>query len=139
LGQTIRQAKLEKARALRRNMTAAERLLWERLRANRLHGCHFRRQHIIHGFIVDFYCHAAALIVEVDGDVHENTKAYDRERGLVLSSKGLLTLRFTNDDVLNQTERVLTKIEATCMERDQCILDDSPFPPRERGQGDRSP
>ena len=51
-------------------MTPAEKILWEELRANKL-GVHFRRQQVISGFIVDFYCHKAALVLEVDGDVHD--------------------------------------------------------------------
>lgn len=69
-GQHITSAKAQRARELRREMTPAERLLWARLRANRLQGFHFRRQQIIEPYIVDFYCHQAGLIIEVDGDVH---------------------------------------------------------------------
>ena len=71
IGQPVDDAKVERANELRREMTAAERRLWNCLRANRLAGLHFRRQQVIDGFIVDFYCHASALIVEVDGPVHE--------------------------------------------------------------------
>jgi very-short-patch-repair endonuclease len=54
-------------------MTPAERILWQELRGNKL-GAHFRRQQIIAGFIVDFYCHKVALVIEVDGDVHDLQK-----------------------------------------------------------------
>jgi hypothetical protein len=57
------------ARQLRRSMTVAEQILWERLRSNRLQKMHFRRQQVIRGFIVDFYCHASRLVIEVDGPV----------------------------------------------------------------------
>jgi very-short-patch-repair endonuclease len=130
LGQKIRQAKLQRARELRRSMTTAERLLWERLRANRLHGFHFRRQHIIHGFIVDFYCHAAAFVIEVDGDVHGDTREYDRERDTVLSARGLLFVRFTNTEVSSATQAVLNRITAACRR------DLSPLPPSLRGKGE---
>ena len=68
--QKVTKEKLQRARELRRDMTTAEKLLWQELRANKL-GVHFRRQQVIQGFIVDFYCHKAALVVEVDGDIHD--------------------------------------------------------------------
>ena len=54
----------------RRDLTLAEKILWQELRGNKL-GVHFRRQQVIAGFIVDFYCHMAALVLEVDGDIHD--------------------------------------------------------------------
>ena len=66
-GQKVTKEKLQRAKELRRDMTPAEKLLWQELRANKL-GVHFRRQQIIVGFIVDFYCHKAALVIEVDGE-----------------------------------------------------------------------
>ena len=57
-------------------MTPAEKILWNELRANKL-GVHFRRQQVIAGFIVDFYCHKAGLVVEVDGDIHDLQKEED--------------------------------------------------------------
>lgn len=60
------------ARRMRREMTPGEWCLWQRLRANRFCGLHFRRQQVIDGFIADFYCHAARLVVEADGDVHDD-------------------------------------------------------------------
>ncbi|RMD61118.1 DUF559 domain-containing protein, partial [Candidatus Parcubacteria bacterium] len=81
----INPAKLEQAKAMRRNMTPAEKRLWSVLRRNQLDGLHFRRQQIIDGFIVDFYCHAAGLVVEVDGPAHEMQKEYDAERDRILA------------------------------------------------------
>ena len=60
-------------------MTPAEKLLWQEVRANKL-GAHFRRQQVIQGFIVDFYCHKFALVIEVDGDVHALQKEEDERR-----------------------------------------------------------
>ena len=59
IGQRVMAEKVAQARRLRKQMTEAEKRLWERLRGNRVDGVHFRRQQIIDGFIVDFYCHAA--------------------------------------------------------------------------------
>ena len=69
-GQRVKKEKLQRARELRRDMTPAEKILWQELRSNKL-GIHFRRQQIIAGFIVDFYCHKGGLVVEVDGDIHD--------------------------------------------------------------------
>jgi len=69
-------------------MTRAERVLWQRLKAGRLQGWHFRRQQVIDGFIVDFYCHAAGLVLEIDGGVHEQQREYDTERDAVLLARG---------------------------------------------------
>ncbi|MBK9210147.1 MAG: DUF559 domain-containing protein [Anaerolineales bacterium] len=66
-GQHVTEYKLERARELRRDMTPAEKILWEELRRNKL-GVHFRRQQVIERFIADFYCHSASLVIEVDGD-----------------------------------------------------------------------
>jgi very-short-patch-repair endonuclease len=86
IGQKVRSEKTQRAKELRRKMTEAEAILWQCLRANQLDGWHFRRQQVIGGFIVDFYCHAAYLAVEVDGPIHEAQADYDREREQVLQS-----------------------------------------------------
>ena len=70
-GQRIEPEKLARAKALRREMTPQEATLWQRLRKNALNGLHFRRQQVVDGFILDFYCHRAALVLEVDGLSHE--------------------------------------------------------------------
>ena len=109
-GQKITQAKLQRAKELRRQMTPAERQLWRQLRANRLAGFHFRRQQIIAGFIVDFYCHQANLIIEVDGPVHNDQRAADKEREAILCSGELRVLRFTNAQILQDLPSVLDTI-----------------------------
>ncbi len=84
--------KRARAKELRRQMTRAERNLWRQLRANRLNGYQFRRQQVIDGFIVDFYCHALQLIIEVDGPIHDQQTEQDREREYVLSGRALPTV-----------------------------------------------
>ncbi|MDP1545983.1 MAG: endonuclease domain-containing protein [Anaerolineales bacterium] len=76
------------ARLRLRKKTSAEKILWQELRANKL-GVHFRRQQIIAGFIVDFYCHKAALVIEVDGDIHDLQQEEDARREKVLKQMGL--------------------------------------------------
>ena len=91
-------------------MTAAEKMLWQELRANKL-GVHFRRQQIIAGFIVDFYCHKAALVVEVDGDIHDLQQEEDTRREKALNDLGLRVIRFRNDEVLRNLSMVVEKIQ----------------------------
>jgi len=74
-------------------MTPAEKILWQELRGNKL-GVHFRRQQVIAGFIVEFYCHNAGLVVEVDGDIHDLQQEEDARRERVLSEVGLRVVRF---------------------------------------------
>lgn len=102
-----------KATELRRNMTEAEKVLWERLRNNQLQGIKFRRQHPVHLFIADFYCHKHKLIIEIDGEYHhtEDQKSKDCERTKLLEFQGLKILRFTNEEVINSTESVINKIK----------------------------
>jgi very-short-patch-repair endonuclease len=114
-GQRVEKAKVFRAKQLRREMTPAERVLWDHLRGNRLGGIHFRRQQVIDGFIVDFYCHAAALIVEVDGPVHADQADYDAERDCILSGRGLRIVRFSNEQVTGGTAEVLRQIESLCL------------------------
>lgn len=113
-GQKVTQEKLQRAKELRREMTPAEKILWEELRANKL-GVHFRRQQVIAGFIVDFYCHKAALVVEVDGDIHDLQREEDARREKALSALGLKVVRFKNDEVVRNASRsvVVGKIKET--------------------------
>jgi len=93
---------------MRRNMTPAEQALWQQLRNNKLDGFHFRRQQVIDGFIVDFYCHTAGLTVEVDGDAHD--MLYDMDRDLILRQRGIRVIRFRNEQIFDEMERVLSAI-----------------------------
>jgi len=101
-----------KAQGLRSNMTKAEIVLWEVLKNNQFEGYKFRRQHPIHNFIVDFYCHRLKLIIEIDGEYHlnENQQDKDLERTGILEFQGLKVIRFTNEEVLNNLNKVLEKI-----------------------------
>ena len=109
-GQRVTKVKLQRAKELRHDMTTAEKILWNELRANKL-GVHFRRQQVIAGFIVDFYCHRAALVIEVDGDVHDLQKQEDARREKVLLEMGLKVVRFKNDEVMRELPMVVGKIK----------------------------
>jgi len=108
-GQTVTKEKLQRAKELRRDMTPAEKILWQELRANKL-GVHFRRQQVIAGFIVDFYCHKAALVIEVDGDIHDLQQEEDARREKVLREMGLRVVRFRNEEVMKDLSAVVGKI-----------------------------
>ena len=110
-----------RARALRRNMTDAERLLWRSIRDRQMGGWKFRRQHPIRPFIVDFVCVERKLIIEVDGGQHANKVQEDASRSGYLRNKGYRLLRFWNNQVLKETEAVLDMIFAA-------LDDDTPSP-----------
>jgi very-short-patch-repair endonuclease len=132
--QRVRDVKVARAKELRRGMTTAERILWHHLRDNQMDGLHFRRQQVISGFIVDFYCHAAHLVIELDGAVHQETGAYDAARDELLEAQGLLVLRFTNDQIMTARTAVLAQIADTCAQRQPAS---GRVPPPLRGEGDR--
>ena len=103
----------QRARALRGELTPAERRLWQQLRCGQLGEFGFRRQYPMGLFIVDFYCPAARVVVEVDGDVHARQVEYDAERTRWLErERGCRVLRFTNDEVRDQLDAVVEAILA---------------------------
>ena len=100
-------------------MTRAEILLWRYLKAHHLDGLAFRRQAPIGPYIVDFVCHTAHLIVELDGETHDfdARQQHDAVRDAWLASRGYIILRFTNEQVLSNLEGVLTVIRETAAAR----------------------
>jgi very-short-patch-repair endonuclease len=103
---------LERAKALRKNMTTAERKLWSLVRRNQL-GFHFGRQAPLGPFIVDFYCPAAKLAVELDGIHHDlsDENDYDKVREEYLKARGLKVVRFKNNEILRNVTNVLAEIQ----------------------------
>ncbi len=102
------------ARQLRARMTDAEQKLWQRLRRKQIQGALFYRQKPILSFIVDFYCPAAQLVIELDGSQHDTAEYVekDRERDLMLKNLGLKVIRLNNSQVLTQIESVIAAINA---------------------------
>ncbi|MDN5205575.1 endonuclease domain-containing protein [Fulvivirgaceae bacterium BMA10] len=100
------------ARENRKNPTEAENALWQRLRNRQLKGSKFRRQHPMDDFIADFYCMEYKLIIEVDGGYHlsKSQREYDQSRSLKLENLGIKTIRFTNEQVLQEIDMVLDEI-----------------------------
>jgi very-short-patch-repair endonuclease len=126
-----------KARELRKKSTEAERVLWSELRDHKLNGLGFRRQVPIKNYIADFACHAAKLVVELDGGQHFSDQAEqaDAARSAVIEARGFRVIRFSNHDVMTNRAGVLETIVTAAAER-------APAPPlprkRETGQEKQS-
>ena len=102
----------ERAFRLRRNMTSSEKLLWSKLKKKQIAGVRFRRQHPVSRYIVDFYCHTARLVVELDGKIHLAKKQSDEERTKEIEKLGLQIIRFDNEEVELNIDQVVAKITA---------------------------
>ena len=98
------------ARRFRSGPTGAEAALWNALRRKRMLGFKFRRQHTLGRFIVDFYCHEANLVIEVDGSVHTGRVEEDAARQAYLEHLGLRVIRFGNEDITASKDKVLATI-----------------------------
>jgi very-short-patch-repair endonuclease len=103
----------ERRKELRRKTTLEENLLWQKLRRNQL-GCKFRRQHSIGGYVADFYCAQARLVIEIDGDSHSSLdqKEYDAFRSSYLGELNHEVLRFKNVEICDDPEKVISRIKA---------------------------
>ncbi|RIJ37446.1 endonuclease domain-containing protein [Pontibacter oryzae] len=111
---SIPNLKIERA-LLRNSMTPAEEELWYLLRKHKVGGRKFRRQHSIGSYIVDFYCASERLVIELDGAVHDTAEAIanDQVRDETLLFLGYKVIRIRNDEVFEQPEAVLQRIDAT--------------------------
>ena len=109
---------LSLARSLRRRQTDAERVMWQLVRRRQL-GAKFRRQHPIEPYVLDFYCHELRLAVEVDGAGHmqPTKRAEDHQRSAALQAQGIRVIRFTNIEVLRETDAVAEALWLACEER----------------------
>ena len=110
--QRVNSEKIQQARELRKRATPAEEKLWSYLRGNKITGVKFRRQQIIEGFIVDFFCHKAKLVIEIDGSIHDNEEQekLDTHRRKVFEARGLVECRFRNEEVIGNIENVVATI-----------------------------
>jgi very-short-patch-repair endonuclease len=102
------------ARSMRHDSAPAESRLWQLLRDRQLNGIKFRRQHPIGPFIADFYCVHARLVVELDGDSHQDREQYDHNRSAFLEAQGNRVLRVLNTDVFEHIDSVLLAILEAC-------------------------
>lgn len=120
------------ARLLRRNLTPTEKIIWRRLRGKQVLGVQFCRQKPVAGFVVDFYCAAAQLVIEIDGGQHfeSENKERDDERDQILRELGLQVLRFDNRQVSQEIEAVLAVVYGVVEAR---ALNPSPTLPFTKG------
>jgi very-short-patch-repair endonuclease len=103
----------ERRRTLRKKMTLAEKMLWERLRGRRFQGLRFLRQYSVQQFVLDFYCPQLRLAIELDGAGHLGEgEEYDQERDAILHAHDIIVLRAWNNDALENIDIVLEKIAA---------------------------
>ncbi len=105
---------LQRAREMRRKPTETERRLWRRLRRKQVGGYKFRRQHVNGRFIVDFYCHEARLILEIDGETHAFQEEYDAARTAWLEEQGNRVVRFSNQQIYRHMDEVMQYIFELC-------------------------
>jgi very-short-patch-repair endonuclease len=134
------------AKQHRRNVTGPELTLWRELRLLRKTGFIVRRQSPFGIYVVDFVSHRERLVIEVDGVTHETAeqKAHDAERTKFIESRGYAVMRFTNDDVLYSTTRVVNRIKQVLVERRAVKFSAMPphllaeFPPPEPSRPSRS-
>jgi very-short-patch-repair endonuclease len=109
----------QRTKSLRRTMTRAETLLWRYLKAHHIDGLGFRRQVPMRGYVADFVCHAARLVVELDGETHdfESRQRSDSARDSWFRPQGYVVLRFGNEQVLRNLEGVIESIRVKAAAR----------------------
>ncbi|MDP3111868.1 MAG: endonuclease domain-containing protein [Thermodesulfovibrionales bacterium] len=122
----------ERARELRKNSALSEVLLWRYLKGKQLLGYDFDRQRPVDNFIVDFFCNELMLAIEIDGDTHNYRISQDIERQRRIEGLGVRFLRFTDEDVKQNIEGVVTVIEKWIRENNR-IQDNPPLNPLPRG------
>jgi len=105
----------DSARELRQGETSAEKVLWKELRGQKLAGIKFRRQHPVGRFVLDFYCSASHLVIELDGDIHKGQEERDAARTAQLQAYGYQVIRFRNEEVLNNLKSVLERIRQAAL------------------------
>ncbi|MCX6249537.1 MAG: endonuclease domain-containing protein [Bacteroidetes bacterium] len=115
---------IEFAKLLRRRLTPAEKLIWQRLKGKNIKGMKFRRQQPIGHYIADFYCHEIRLVIEIDGPIHLNKERslYDKSRTAEMNRYDIKVIRFTNDEVRNHIGMVMNTIREEILNRKKNAL-----------------
>jgi very-short-patch-repair endonuclease len=106
-----KKVKLQIARSFRKNPTKSEKIMWGVLRRNNFLGLGFRRQHIIKGFIVDFYCHQLKLVIEIDGPMHKYQLTKDWQRQKIIEDTRIKFYRIKSKDIENDIKGVLKELD----------------------------
>jgi len=119
-----------KRQYLRTNTTLAEKILWYSLKGRQLDGYKFRRQHGIGQYVVDFYCPELKLAIEADGDSHEGDEARRRDalRQRRIEREGVHFLRFTDDEIMSNADKVVRRIEEEVLLLEERKEATTPFP-----------
>jgi len=141
-----RETRTERARELRQRQTYAEKKFWQAVRASRLDGLRFRRQHPIDRYFADFACESLKLVIELDGRVHDedDQQLHDYHRQHQIEALGWFVLRFTNDQVISSLPAVLAaireqaKLAGTVTPHPPVDAVDGPLP-LPKGEGTRNP
>lgn len=107
----MKEIKKRFARILRNQQTNSEKIVWELIRDRKFMNLKFRRQHVIEGFVLDFYCHEIRLGIEIDGGIHNKRKDYDRIRQQIIESEGIAVLRISNKEISENKRSILQKIK----------------------------
>ena len=128
-------ALLERARGMRREMTPQEAILWRQLRGRRFEGFKFRRQMWLYGFVADFACPEAKLVVEADGSQHADDAEYDAARSAAFERMGWQTIRFWNNEITQDLDRVLLAIRSALPSPSHPAAPGGPFPLPNMGEG----
>ena len=126
----IKEIKKQFARDLRKSQTLAETQVWKLLRSRRYLEYKFRRQHVIEGFVIDFFCKELKLGIEVDGGIHQNRKEYDSIRQMIIESEGIKIIRISNTEIKKDPKALFMKIK-------QAIRDNSARVPLATQSGER--
>jgi very-short-patch-repair endonuclease len=129
----------QRAQRLRNTTTEAEAKLWNALRRDQIEGLHFRRQHPVGTYVLDFFCPAIQLAIEIDGGQHntDQIQASDAHRTDWLNERGILVVRYWNNDVLGNFTGVLEDLVRIIVERRR-MLTPSPTLPLSGGGSERS-
>ena len=101
------------ARNLRHESTPEEKKVWNALRNRKFLNCKFRRQHVIEGFVVDFYSQKLHLAIEIDGKIHNRQKEYDQLRQRLIEEEGIKFIRVTNEEVNKDINILFSKMRET--------------------------
>lgn len=109
------------AREMRKNATEAEKILWSKLKARRFLGLKFRRQHPLDTYVADFYCHEIKLVIEVDGEIHEEeiNVGYDFARTLDLNELEIDVIRFSNYQIMSDINSALQQLSHYILSKNQ--------------------
>lgn len=128
---------IAKSRAMRKSMNPAEARLWSRLKVLRKSGLHFRRQHPLSGYFLDFVCLDRRVIVEVDGASHQSEERgrKDHVRDAAMARDGFVTLRFENLTIRDEVDAVIEIVTRTCLARPTRSSLGEDHPPRD-GEGE---